>query len=164
MHYLVMSEMIQSDSIPDHLQLLNIAYSQHEHEFCRLDGLKEILLGQFAQRGESLRAIIFVQQRVSTHIVQHFLVSDPDLAPLGLNSNLIYAAKSKATPLLSVTPSQVQARLASFAAGRSSIAIWHIPSNSERPPLSSNILKKQTTRCLKLYPRRRTVCGTVLWR
>jgi endoribonuclease Dicer len=63
-----------------------------------------------------LRCIVFVQQRVSTHILDYFVNSDDDLN--FLKSNVIYATKSPATADLSVTASQAKIRIQDFANGK----------------------------------------------
>jgi len=66
---------------------------------------------------ETFRGIIFVQQRVSTHILEYVLQSDPELSE-HLRTACIYAAASPATPSLTLTKSAVGSRIKEFAAGR----------------------------------------------
>jgi len=65
---------------------------------------------------ETFRGIIFVQQRVSTHILEYVLQSDPELS-VRLRTTCIYAAGSPATPSLTLTKSAVANRIKEFAAG-----------------------------------------------
>lgn len=65
---------------------------------------------------ETFRGIIFVQQRVSTHILEYVLKSDPELSGR-LRTTCIYAAASPATPSLTLTKSAVANRIKKFAAG-----------------------------------------------
>jgi superfamily II DNA/RNA helicase len=59
---------------------------------------------------------VFVNQRVTTHILEYVISSDPDLSTL-LRPASIYAAGSPATASYSVSKGDVAGRLAAFAAG-----------------------------------------------
>lgn len=90
-------------------------------DFCRLTHLKEVILQQFDSFENSLRGIIFVQQRVTTHILQHFIMSDEDLNFLACD--VVYATSSPATASLSISPSQSRERLSRFGSGLTQILI-----------------------------------------
>ena len=65
---------------------------------------------------ETFRGIIFVQQRVSTHILEYVLKTDPELS-VRLRTTCIYAAGSPATPSLNLTKVAVADRIKQFATG-----------------------------------------------
>ena len=73
-------------------------------EFLRFAELKDVLLHKKEEKGESFRGILFVQQRVTTHILQHFISQDADLKrALGGPPVVLYATSSPATPSLSIS-------------------------------------------------------------
>ena len=80
-----------------------------------------MLLTERQRRGAALRAVIFVQQRVTTHILEWFLNTDPDLRDLP--TACIYASSTPATTRLRVRPSDVAARTRAFAAGEVTVLL-----------------------------------------
>ncbi len=120
--YLILSGLINSNGHPVFPALENLTetYFNSKEDFEKLDHLKKVLMSQWArfQKGEeSLRCIVFVQNRLSTHILQHFVENDPELSHW-LKSTFIYATTSPATSTLSVSASQAKERIESFATGR----------------------------------------------
>lgn len=89
--------------------------------FPRLERLKAALLEKH-KTVASFRGIIFVQQRVTTHILQHVIRSDPELGSL-FQPVLIYATSTPAAAGLSVSKRQTKERLAAFAAGTANLLI-----------------------------------------
>ncbi|KAG1656436.1 hypothetical protein FOA52_006978 [Chlamydomonas sp. UWO 241] len=71
---------------------------------------------------DDFRGILFVEQRVSTHILEHVIASDPELGPRVATASL-YASSSPATSSLAVSKRDVAARLAAFSSGRVSLLI-----------------------------------------
>lgn len=93
--------------------------------FPRFEHLKDMLLYQhddLAQRSKEFRGLLFVQQRVTTHILEHFISSDEELALL-FRPSCIYATASPATPSLSVSAAESKRRLAEFASGAVNLLI-----------------------------------------
>lgn len=87
--------------------------------FPRLEHLKDILLYKHdmltASHGE-FRGILFVQQRIVTHILEHFILNDQDLNHL-FRPACIYASSSPATPSLSISAKDSEQRLRAFSVG-----------------------------------------------
>eukprot|EP00899_Mesostigma_viride_P028450 jgi/Mesvir1/8790/Mv02698-RA.1 len=100
--------------------------------FPRLDDLKGLLLRRHAGSPDNpvnggasspeFRGVLFVQQRITTHVLDHFVRSDPDLSPL-FRPAVIYSSAAAATASLSVSAGQVAARLADFASGAANLLI-----------------------------------------
>jgi len=82
----------------------------------RFDRLKEELLAQAQERGADFRGIVFVQQRVTSHIVQYLIAEDPELAAT-FRSAVVYATSSPATASLKISPSQSKANFDNFRNG-----------------------------------------------
>ncbi|CAJ1349424.1 unnamed protein product [Effrenium voratum] len=91
-------------------------WPRHEH-------LKEVLEHKFdalvATHGE-FRGILFVQQRVMTHILEH-VIRDAGLKQF--TPACLYATSSPATSSLAVSSAQSQARLKAFASGAVNLLI-----------------------------------------
>lgn len=90
--------------------------------FPQFEKLKCALAEHVASRGESFRGIVFVQQRVTTHILYHVIASDPDLSAK-LNPVCLYSTSAPATPSLAISKRQAEDYLAKFAAGSSNLLI-----------------------------------------
>ncbi|CAM9514269.1 unnamed protein product [Ectocarpus fasciculatus] len=65
---------------------------------------------------KGFRGIVFVVQRVTTHVLAHMIAADPRLAPR-FSAACLYASSSPATASLSVTKAQAQASVKAFRSG-----------------------------------------------
>lgn len=90
-------------------------------KFARLDNLKTVLIDKH-RRMDSFRGILFVQQRASTHILEYFIGSDPELSAL-FHTTCLYAASSPATPSLNITRAQGRIRMQQFSSGAVNLLI-----------------------------------------
>lgn len=90
-------------------------------DFRRLNNLRETLLAKFHEKNP-FRGILFVQQRITTHILEHFVANDQQLS-LQFSTACIYASSTPATPSFRVTKAQAQERLSDFAAGKVNLLI-----------------------------------------
>ena len=85
----------------------------------RFEHLKDVLLYEIESLCRTqgfFRGILFVQQRVMTHILEHVIGADQELAKK-LNPACIYATTSPATATYRVSASESETRLAQFAHG-----------------------------------------------
>lgn len=92
--------------------------------FPRLENLKVTLLSELESR-QDFRGLLFVQQRVMTHILEHFVRSEPALCP-SLRPACLYASSSSAegaTPSLFLSAAKARGVLADFAAGSVNLLI-----------------------------------------
>ena len=128
--FLRMSEAFESSRLSlwsSHIQDLILSLEITDVEaFPRFVHLKNILRSKIQcdedDAKPKFRGIIFVQQRVTTHILKHIIASDAFLSAR-LSPECLYATSSPATPLLSVSSSQSKARLAAFANGTCNLLI-----------------------------------------
>ena len=123
------------------LRRLQSLWTLQRPQFSRLRHLKEVLLQQYRRftvdasvkaatneeelagiRPGQLRCIVFVQQRVTTHIVQHALRTDPQLVSC-LASDVVYASNAAATASLSLSKTRVQAAVERFRSGQINVLI-----------------------------------------
>ena len=87
--------------------------------FPRFEHLKEALLHEYNSLTElhgTFMGILFVQQRITTHVLDHIIRTDVDLAAC-FNPTCIYATAAPASPSFSVSAKDSRARLAAFASG-----------------------------------------------
>ena len=91
-------------------------WALQQSQFSRLDHLKQVLIRQSSRFGRNtFRCIVFVQQRLTTHVIHHFLQTDLELSTF--KAECLYSTSSPATASLSVSPTQAKARIALFASG-----------------------------------------------
>ncbi len=81
-----------------------------------------MLEDKLAARPVGLRAIVFVEQRVMTHILAHVVANRAALVGR-LTPACLYATASPATASLRVTLAEAAQRLADFSAGRANLLI-----------------------------------------
>lgn len=72
-----------------------------------------------------VRGIIFVQQRIATHIVDYFIKQDDELRTAGFRSAFLYSTKTKgaATASLRLTPSEADRALNDFRSGDANLLV-----------------------------------------
>ena len=100
-------------------------WEKRPDSFPRFEHLKDALLYELEKLSKlhgSFRGIVFVQQRIMTHILEHLIQNDGDLASK-LTPACIYATTSPATPSFRVSAADSKARLAEFANGRINLLI-----------------------------------------
>jgi endoribonuclease Dicer len=91
------------------------------NEYPRFEHLKETLAWKLDCTPD-FRGILFVQQRVMTHILQHVISSDPELSGR-LRTACLYATSSPATASLSLTRSKALERIGMFGSGSVNLLI-----------------------------------------
>lgn len=87
--------------------------SKYTQRFVRLISVLE---AQMAKFGPDFRGILFVQQRLTTHILKHFIDRISSLK--GFRTACIYATAGEASPTYRVTPSESKMRVAQFSKGK----------------------------------------------
>lgn len=101
--------------------LRNKFWDNVPQSFPRFERLKEQLLAK-DESSDAFRGILFVQQRVTTHILEHFVLTDPELAAR-FSPTCVYAASTPATATLSVSRAETVLRLAKFESGEVNLLI-----------------------------------------
>ena len=123
--FLQMNKVLNSDASlwPSSLQPDLIAFEQDfgAAKFPRFERLKDVLLYQAGKR-DDFRGILFVQQRVMTHIIDYTIRQDSELSA-HFTPVCIYATSSPATATLSVSKRDTHERLAAFKAGSANLLI-----------------------------------------
>ena len=119
-------------------QVISAFWAEVPETFPRYEHLKDVLVEKYIHHGgggggggsdddggggdggdggrNGFRGIVFVQKRVTTHVLAHVISIDPRLARL-FSTACLYASSSRATASLSVTKSAAQAHLRSFRDG-----------------------------------------------
>ena len=93
-----------------------------EKHMPRLDHLKDVLTYKLESTSSTFRGILFVQQRVMTHILKYIIQNDQALSAK-LNMVTLYAHASPATPSFRLTKADVQRNLKQFASGEANLLI-----------------------------------------
>lgn len=89
--------------------------------FARLEELRRVLI-QRCEEVPKFRGVLLVQQRLTTHILEFFVRSDPDLASR-FRAACLYAISSSASPSLSVSKIQARQNLEAFRQGQVNLLI-----------------------------------------
>lgn len=106
-------------------QLVSFFWEEVPTTFARFEHLKQVLMDKYRQHGgdgssetdgTGFRGIVFVQQRVTTHVLQHVISTDPDLKRL-MSPACLYAHGSRATASLSVSKAVGETNLEWFRTG-----------------------------------------------
>merc|ERR1712176_1169290 len=97
---------------------------QHETFQSKFKRLKQVLLQEIKAHGgsDSFRGILFVQQRVTTHILDYFVKNDNDLKDL-FSSAPLYTIDSPATPSLKITKNESKTIIQRFQNGSINLLI-----------------------------------------
>ncbi|CAN8065644.1 unnamed protein product [Agarophyton chilense] len=113
-------------SWPDVSRVIHHFWTHAPRTFTRLQVLKTVLLQQHhyhgLDSGSTFRGIVFVQQRISTHILQHFIQTDAQLSKM-FHVGCLYATSTSASPVLSVSKTQAASTLERFAKGSINVLI-----------------------------------------
>ena len=91
--------------------------------FAKFVELENVLLQQKTSRLADLRAIVFVQTKVSAHVVAHFINKKRSMSSAGLEALHLYAADSPATPFLKLSKAKAKEHVAKFADARINILV-----------------------------------------
>ena len=117
------SEASSSKAWPDSMcEKLRSFWAQAPTEFPRFEHLKGVLRERHGSSQRAFRGILFVEQRVTTHVLQHYIRTDSELQPL-FTTACLYATASPATASLSVTRSQAASMLKAFSDGSVNLLI-----------------------------------------
>ena len=129
MNYLIMNQIIGITINNDYLtlllnELLNLTqlwnYYLSNSNFQQLNHLRHILLQQYDQySGENnnndnnIKCIVFVEQRITTHILKYFIDNDIILSIL-FDTGILYSSSTAATSTLSVSSSMIAKNIEKF--------------------------------------------------
>jgi ERCC4-related helicase len=132
--FLRMNEVSQSYAAPPvglsttrmaHCALASDFFAKVPQQFARLCTLKDTLMqlaAELEREGRKFRGIVFVQQRVTTHILKYFVSTTPALSA-HFRPAVVYSSSSAATPSLSCPAGVLKAAMARFATGESNLLI-----------------------------------------
>ena len=88
----------------------------------RFDNLFNVLHEKIQQYGKDFRCILFVKQRITTHILKHVIKTHSDLGQ-HIKAECIYATSTPATASLSVSKQESKKALKQFGTGSSNMLI-----------------------------------------
>jgi ERCC4-related helicase len=101
---------------------INNFWNDCSDTFPRFDNLKEVLIYKYNNYSGDFRGIIFVNQRIMTHILEYFISNDPELREIFSSTN-IYATSTPATTSLSINATQSKERIEAFSKGNINLLI-----------------------------------------
>lgn len=85
------------------------------------------LKGQLIEKkqlfGADFRCIVFVQQRITAHVLSHYINNNSELQHLGLLSDYVAARNTKITPRIKVTPSSAKDCIKKFRTGELNVIV-----------------------------------------
>ena len=96
-------------------------WQNYKDSFGRFERFKQALLEHVAKK-ETFRGIVFVQQRVSTHVLEHYVSTEPELKGI-FSPGVIYATSTPATATFRVTPTESKRALEQFGTGQVNLLI-----------------------------------------
>ena len=85
--------------------------------------LREQLLNKKARFGSTFRAIIFVQQRITAHVISNFINNDLEMQHLDIKAGYIASRGSKITPSIKVTPFIAKENIVRFRNGDQNVIV-----------------------------------------
>eukprot|EP00923_Selenidium_pygospionis_P049744 GHVN01085701.1.p1 GENE.GHVN01085701.1~~GHVN01085701.1.p1 ORF type:complete len:701 (-),score=185.94 GHVN01085701.1:406-2508(-) len=110
----VLSKPTWRDSTFQRINQFKLIHYDNKDLFPKFYKLKNCLLEYQSKRDGKLHCIILVEQRVSTHVISHFINSDQDLNKKGLKSAHLYTTKSSATPHLKIAKQEAKKAIEAF--------------------------------------------------
>lgn len=97
--------------------------SENDFNLSKVGCLKEQLLQKKLLFGEEFRCIIFVQQRLTAHILSHFINNHEILSEAGLACDYVTARNAKITPRIKPTPTAVATCIQKFRSGEMNVLV-----------------------------------------
>ena len=121
----VLPSQITSATCTTSISMLADCWDEHKDDLStRLNDLADVLAAQVDKHPDgALRCIVFVQKRISTHIVKYFIETHPDPALCGLSCGVLYASSSPATASLSINPTESRRVLSAFSTGEIAVLV-----------------------------------------
>ena len=100
---------------------VSVFFLEAPSPYPRFEHLYNTLLEKLLDHPD-FRGILFVRQRITTHIIQYLLREHPRLRQL-LNTVILYSSNASATPSFSLSRKQTNESLRSFATGEANLLI-----------------------------------------
>ena len=95
----------------------------NEANLSKVAALKSQLLEKKALFGSSFRGIVFVQQRITAHILTNFINTDKDLTDASFQADFVTSRDAKITPSLAVSPKKARECIQKFRDGSLNVLI-----------------------------------------
>eukprot|EP01084_Bolivina_argentea_P180703 312186_1 len=103
---------------------INTFFDKYGQFYPKIMSLKDILIEKQKKLKSDLRAIVFVNQKVSVHIIVYFILSDAVLTAKGFKAVPLYSITTKSpTSSLSLTKTQSKINLNEFRKGIANVLV-----------------------------------------
>ena len=102
-------------------ELLRLA--SNEANLSKVACLKTQLLEKKLIFGEDFRGIVFVEQRITAHILAHYIGEDPELKTAGITADYVAAKDAEITPRIKVSPSAATDCIRRFREGALNVVV-----------------------------------------
>lgn len=97
--------------------------SLNDYNLMKVGALREHLRTKMNRFGKRFCGIVFVQQRITAHILSYYLNQDQDLRDLGLRTGYVTARGTHITPSIKVTASSAKSEIDKFRKGELNLII-----------------------------------------
>jgi ERCC4-related helicase len=104
-------------------KLIDGFFAHRPSSYERFDNLLLVLQDKIRQASGEFCGIIFVRQRVTAHVLEHFLLSSSLSSSMSIRPAILYSSTSPATPSLKLSSSQGAAALAAFKDGTCNLLV-----------------------------------------
>jgi dsRNA-specific ribonuclease len=97
--------------------------AEDETQYRKLNCLRDQLLGKQERFGDSLRCIVFVQQRICAFVIEHYINNSTRLQEAGIRAGFVAAKGSKLTPSIKVSRAATQEVFQKFRTGEIEVLV-----------------------------------------
>ena len=119
--------LVDNASMREFLALETMACN--EENLSKLACLKGQLLEK-THRFSKLRGIVFVQQRITAHVVSHYINADPELRAQGIRAGYVAARDTKITPSIAMSKGAAAECICKFRKGELNVLQCHVVATS----------------------------------
>eukprot|EP00929_Paragymnodinium_shiwhaense_P107725 TRINITY_DN74099_c0_g1_i1.p1 TRINITY_DN74099_c0_g1~~TRINITY_DN74099_c0_g1_i1.p1 ORF type:complete len:638 (-),score=142.68 TRINITY_DN74099_c0_g1_i1:285-1925(-) len=97
--------------------------ANNESNFSKVACLKRQLLEKHAVFGADFRGLVFVEQRLTAHILAHYISNDSQLQRAGFRADYVAARDARITPGIKVSPAQAGDCISRFRSGDLNVVV-----------------------------------------
>ena len=103
-------------------QRLRTFFNSHSVPQHRFGNMFTVLKEKYTHYGQTFRCILFVKQRIVTHVLKHAIESHPDLGSR-IDARCLYSTKAPASASLSLSKHESASAISDFLSGKANMMI-----------------------------------------